>query len=230
MAIQHSDSVTDTATILTRLQESRREAAVAVAGGSGSAAIATMNFIVFVDDPAHREWVLERALVVVGKHPARLIVLDSTDALSGVDVSTVSQTRGDSIVINERVTIGVRPLDHGTIISLIAELSVPEIPLILWWSGRASVAEPHVLRARATGDDRARRFVGHGSRSGDDSRTRRVPYALRERALTRSRVHAARSMAGHDRTILRRSRSTRRSFFRSLESRSNRVPTRKPST
>ena len=135
MAIEHSESVTDTAAILTRLQESRREAAVAAAGGAGSAAIATMNFIVFVDDPAHREWVLERALVVVDKHPARLIVLDSTDALNGVDISTVSHARGDSIVINERVSIGVRTLDHATIISLIQELSVPEIPLILWWSG-----------------------------------------------------------------------------------------------
>ncbi len=133
MAIQHSDSVTDTAAVLTRLSESRREAAGA--GGSGAASIATMNFIVFVDDPAHREWVLERALVVVDKHPARLIVLDSTDATSGVDVSTTAQPRGGALVINERVNIGVKPLDHGTIISLIAELSVPEIPIILWWSG-----------------------------------------------------------------------------------------------
>jgi glucose-6-phosphate dehydrogenase assembly protein OpcA len=133
MAVQHSDSVTDTATILTRLQESRQEASAAT--GSNAASVATMNFIVFVDDPAHREWVLERALVVVEKHPARLIVLDSTDATSGVDVATTSQTRGGALVINERVNIGVKPLDHGTIISLIAELSVPEIPVILWWSG-----------------------------------------------------------------------------------------------
>ncbi len=29
--------------------------------GTGAAQIATMNFIVFVDDPTHRRWVLERA-------------------------------------------------------------------------------------------------------------------------------------------------------------------------
>ena len=133
MAIQHSESVTDTAAIIAQLQEMRREASGGTA--SGSASVATMNFIVFVDDPAHREWVLERALVVVEKHPARLIVLDSTEATSGVDVSSGTQTRGGSVIINERVTVGVKPLDHGTIISLIAELCVPEIPIILWWSG-----------------------------------------------------------------------------------------------
>ncbi len=129
----HSESMLDTASILGRLRESRREAAVA--GGEGSARVATMNFVVFVDDPAHREWVLERALVVVEKHPARLIVLDSTDATSGVDVSTSTSSRDSSIVINERVDVGVKPLDHGSIISLVAELTVPEIPLVLWWSG-----------------------------------------------------------------------------------------------
>lgn len=129
----HSESITDTSEILARLEESRR--AAATADGAGSARVATMNFIVFVDDPAHREWVLERALVVIGKHPARLIVLDSTDATSGVEVSTTARTYGDSTVINERVDIGVKPLDHATIISLVAELTVPEIPLVLWWSG-----------------------------------------------------------------------------------------------
>jgi len=129
----HSGSIMDTAGILSRLEESRREAATE--GGAGSARVATMNFVVFVDDPAHREWVLERALVVVEKHPARLIVLDSTDATSGVDVSTTARHRGGSVIINERVDVGVKPLDHGTIISLVQELTVPEIPLVLWWSG-----------------------------------------------------------------------------------------------
>ncbi len=129
----HSESITDTAAILSRLQESRREAAAA--DEAGSARVATMNFVVFVDDPAHREWVLERACVVVEKHPARLIVLDSTDATSGVDVSTTARSRGGSIIINERVDVGVKQLDHATIISLIQELTVPEIPIVLWWSG-----------------------------------------------------------------------------------------------
>jgi glucose-6-phosphate dehydrogenase assembly protein OpcA len=129
----HSESVTDTAAILARLHAARREAADA--GEAGSARVATMNFIVFVDDAAHREWVLERALVVVQKHPARLIVLDSTDATMGVEVSTTTRTTAGATIINERVDVGVKPLDHGAIISLVAELTVPEIPLVLWWSG-----------------------------------------------------------------------------------------------
>ncbi len=129
----HSDSVTDTEAILRQLRESRRDAA---AEGSGaSARVATMNFVIFVDDPAHREWVLERATRVVQKHPSRVIVLDSTDATQGADVSTTARESSGSTVINERVDVGVKPLDHATIISLTQELTVPEIPIVLWWSG-----------------------------------------------------------------------------------------------
>ena len=134
----HSDSVTDTSAILRQLRDSRREAA---AEGSGaSSRVATLNFVVFVDDPAHRQWVLERANVVIGKHPSRLIVLDSTDATFGVDVSTSVRESSDATVINERVDIGVKPLDHATIISLVQELTVPEIPMVLWWSGARFLA------------------------------------------------------------------------------------------
>ena len=129
----HSDSVTDTAAILRQLRDSRREAA---AEGSGaSARVATMNFVVFVDDPTHRQWVLERLERVVQKHPSRIIVLDSTESIHGVEVATKVRESGGTTVINERVDVGVKPLDHATIISLTQELTVPEIPIVLWWSG-----------------------------------------------------------------------------------------------
>ena len=138
MTTTHSDSVTDTSAILRQLRDSRREAA---AEGSGaSARIATMNFVVFVDDPAHREWVLERLERVVQKHPSRTIVLDSTDATRGVDVATNVRESDGTTVINERIDVGVKPLDHATIISLTQELTVPEIPIVLWWSGARFLA------------------------------------------------------------------------------------------
>jgi|GEM_PF-415052 len=128
----HVESVHDIATILEQLRSAR---AATASEAEGSTRVATMNFVVFVDDPAHREWVLERAAVVADKHPSRLIVLDSTNAASGVDVSISARTRGESTVVNERVDVAVGSLDHAAIVSLTQELSVHDIPTFLWWSG-----------------------------------------------------------------------------------------------
>ncbi len=127
-----STTATDAHSILRQLRQSRRDAAVE---GTGGAQIATMNFVVFIDDEAHRPWVLERAQTVVEKHPARLIVLDSTDAVSGVSVATSVRTTDGATIIDERVNIAVRPLGHAVIICLAHDLTVPDIPTILWWSG-----------------------------------------------------------------------------------------------
>ncbi len=126
----HLDSPTDVTAILAQLQNSR------IAGTTGQGArVATMNFIVFVDDPVHRPWVLMRAQTVAEKHPSRLIVLDSTSAAAGVDVATATRDSGGATIVNEHVTIGVSTLDHGTIINLVRELSVPDVETVLWWSG-----------------------------------------------------------------------------------------------
>ncbi len=130
----HVDSVSDTKAILEQLRQSRL--AVALDHKANPAAsVAMLNFLVFVDDPTHREWVLERAARVANKHPSRLIVLDSTSTISGVDITTVALDSGDSVLLSERVDIGVATTGHAAIISLVQELSVPDIPLVLWWSG-----------------------------------------------------------------------------------------------
>ena len=136
----HSEALTNTSEILDRLRSSRHETALNDGDGSGSARVATINFVVFVDDPEHRAWVLERALVVIDNHPSRLIVLDSTAATTGVDVSTTLRHSGESTLINERVDIAVGTLDHASIISLTQELTVPNIPTVLWWSGARFLA------------------------------------------------------------------------------------------
>ena len=128
----HVESIGEIAVILRELRESRH---TMTSGDETMTRAATMNFVVFVDDLAHREWVLERAALVAAKHPSRLIVLDSTSAASGVDVSTSSRDCGAGTIVNERVDIGVATIDHGAIISLAQELSMPDIPTVLWWSG-----------------------------------------------------------------------------------------------
>ncbi len=127
----HTDSPTDVSTILRALNDSRLANRELTAGSHA----ATMNFIVFVDDAAHRPWVLERAQVIVEKHPARLIVFDSTGATTGVDISTIVRQVGESPVVSERADIGVGSLDNRTIGNIAQELAVPDIPTILWWSG-----------------------------------------------------------------------------------------------
>ena len=129
----HVDSVGDTKTILEQLRRSRLAAAAERA--ESAASVAMLNFLVFVDDPTHREWVLERAARVANKHPSRLIVLDSTSTISGVDVTTIVRESGGAPLVSERVDVGVATTGHAAIISLVQELSVPDIPLVLWWSG-----------------------------------------------------------------------------------------------
>jgi glucose-6-phosphate dehydrogenase assembly protein OpcA len=129
----HIDSIADISRVLAQL---RRTRTVASEGEIGSGArVATLNFIVFVDDPEHRPWVLERAQRIADKHPSRLIVLDGTSSGSGVDVSTSARQTAGATVINERVDVAVENLDHASIRSLTQELTAPDVPTVLWWSG-----------------------------------------------------------------------------------------------
>ncbi|GAC1615304.1 MAG: hypothetical protein NVS4B5_04870 [Vulcanimicrobiaceae bacterium] len=133
----HIDSTDDVATILEQLRQSR---AATADFRYVAARVAMMNFVVFVDDPQHRQWVLERAAVVADKHPSRLIILDSTQATTGVDVVTNVRESGESTILYERVDVGVSTLDHAAIVTLTDELSVPDIPTVLWWSGAKLLA------------------------------------------------------------------------------------------
>jgi glucose-6-phosphate dehydrogenase assembly protein OpcA len=129
----HIDSPRDVAAIREQLRLSRKS--IAQSESDAAARVATLNFVVFIDDPAHRDWVLERAARVADKLPSRLIVLDSTSAASGVDVSSSKREGVSGTIITERVDVGVSTIDHQSIISLVQELSVPDIPTVLWWSG-----------------------------------------------------------------------------------------------
>jgi glucose-6-phosphate dehydrogenase assembly protein OpcA len=134
MSSSHVDSPRDVEAIRERLRLTRRE--IAQSESDAAARVATLNFVVFIDDPDHRAWVLERAGRVASRLPSRLIVLDSTAAAVGVDVSSAKREGpGGNNIVTERVDIGVSTIDHQSIISLVQELSVPDIPTVLWWSG-----------------------------------------------------------------------------------------------
>lgn len=124
----HVGALDDVDSILEQLCRSR-------AAVSGGAAATTMNFIVFVDDDAHRRWVVERAEHVAAKHPSRMIVLDSTSATEGVDVSCGSSERAGATVLHERLDLGVSALDHLSIVGMAHRLTIRGVPTVLWWSG-----------------------------------------------------------------------------------------------
>ncbi len=70
-----------------------------------------------------------------------MIVLDSTDATSGVDVTTNTRTTDGATIIDERVDIGVQALEPRDDHQLRAGVDgVPDIPTVLWWSGARFLA------------------------------------------------------------------------------------------
>jgi glucose-6-phosphate dehydrogenase assembly protein OpcA len=133
----HVDSVANVSAILAELCRARGDA---TGDAPGSSICSTMNFIVFVDAPVHREWVLERAARLVEKHPARTIVLDASGATRGVEISTSTRQADDAALLGERVDAGVAGLEPSAILSIARELSLADIPTILWWSGARLLA------------------------------------------------------------------------------------------
>ncbi|GAC1302428.1 MAG: hypothetical protein NVS2B3_08090 [Vulcanimicrobiaceae bacterium] len=123
----HLDRIDDIAAVHDRLRESRV--------APSAAQVATINFVVFIDDATHREWVLERLERVARAHPSRSIVLDSTGVTSGIDIYSHVRQHGGAAIVDERVDVGVSTLGYEAILSLVQELAVPDIPTVLWWTG-----------------------------------------------------------------------------------------------
>lgn len=129
----HVESASDVAAIREQLKQSRKD--ITEIENDAATRVATLNFVVFIDDPDHRDWVLLRAARVADKLPSRLIVLDSTSAVSGVDVSAAKRESAAGSIITERIDVSVSSIGHQAIISLVQELCVADVPTVLWWSG-----------------------------------------------------------------------------------------------
>ncbi|HWT07053.1 MAG TPA: glucose-6-phosphate dehydrogenase assembly protein OpcA [Xanthomonadales bacterium] len=96
----------------------------------------TMNFLVWIDDPARRDWILERAALLSEKHPSLTIVLDHTGACEHGEITTGERDEHvDFTVQGERVQLDVSCLNAETILGYVAALVKTSVPTILWWSG-----------------------------------------------------------------------------------------------
>ncbi len=116
----------DVAAIQDQLHRSR--------GSATGVTATTMNFIVYVDDPAHLDWVTERTIAISDKHACRVLVLDATTSSSKASVFTSVQ-EAESIVRAERIHLQVAETSPDDLRAITHSLSAPEVPSILWWTG-----------------------------------------------------------------------------------------------
>ncbi|HTJ27106.1 MAG TPA: glucose-6-phosphate dehydrogenase assembly protein OpcA [Candidatus Limnocylindria bacterium] len=104
----------------------------------------TMNFIVWIDDDARREWVLDRTALLGEKHPSFTLVLDNTGACAGEATVTTSDrdVLSHFTVQGERVLIDVSGSPTETIIEYVSALCPNTVPTVLWWTGARVESRP----------------------------------------------------------------------------------------
>jgi glucose-6-phosphate dehydrogenase assembly protein OpcA len=106
----------------------------------------TMNFIVWIDDPSFRDWVLERTTKILEKHPARAILLDAcADTPAGAKLVRNAGDDADVAHITvrgERVEIGVHGMSTPEIAELTGSLTMNGLPTLLWWTGEGITGQP----------------------------------------------------------------------------------------
>jgi len=97
----------------------------------------TLNFVVWIDDAARRDWIRERAGMLSDKHPSFTLILDNTGVRAGDATVTTSARDPHSTfnVLGERVEIDVSGVDAETVAGYVTGLCTTEVPTVLWWSG-----------------------------------------------------------------------------------------------
>jgi glucose-6-phosphate dehydrogenase assembly protein OpcA len=110
--------------------------------------VSTMNFVVWIDDQARREWVLDRAALLGEKHPSFSLVLDNTGACAGEATVTTSDrdVLSHFTVQGEQVLIDVSCSPTEAIVEYVSALCAPTVPTVLWWTG-ARVESPPTFDA-----------------------------------------------------------------------------------
>lgn len=103
----------------------------------------TMNFIVYIDDSAHRAWVMERTLSIADKHACRALILDATGDSNENSVFTSVQTSAEAIVRAERIELAVAGMSSEQVRTIAHSLSATGVPSILWWTSDRITRNSH---------------------------------------------------------------------------------------
>ncbi|MFN2461096.1 MAG: glucose-6-phosphate dehydrogenase assembly protein OpcA [Candidatus Velthaea sp.] len=93
----------------------------------------TMNFMVWLDNAQHRDWILDAAGKIAEKHPSRSLIFDPSSHACGV---TLPHGDGaDDTVQNQRVAIGCDGMSPAELLEAAQPLLSAELPTVLWWTG-----------------------------------------------------------------------------------------------
>jgi hypothetical protein len=96
----------------------------------------TLNFIVWIDDRARRDWILERTGMLAEKHPSFTLIFDNTGDCAGATVTTGAREGYTTFTVQgERVHIDVCNAPADEIAAYVGALSSSSVPTVLWWSG-----------------------------------------------------------------------------------------------
>jgi hypothetical protein len=128
----------ESSTVSTSLEAIRAELA------RGRLSTSTLNLLVWIDDPARREWIRDRAGMLSEKHPSFMMILDHTGARAGdATVTTGPRDAEHAVTVDaERVEVDVADMDAETVAGLASGLCTTNVPTVLWWSGFQESSRP----------------------------------------------------------------------------------------
>jgi glucose-6-phosphate dehydrogenase assembly protein OpcA len=104
----------------------------------------TLNFVVWIDDSARRDWIVERAGMLSEKHPSFTLILDHSGTCAGEATVTTSPRDVQTTVTvdSERVDIDVCGASAETVVGYVTGLCKTNVPTVLWWSGIKEDSRP----------------------------------------------------------------------------------------
>ena len=106
----------------------------------------TVNFIVWLDDPARRDWILQRAAMIGDKYPSLTLILDKSGGCP-VDKATIESGEGarramDVTVQGERAIVDAGCATPAELAEYVVSLEHETVPTVLWWTGVCLEEEP----------------------------------------------------------------------------------------
>ena len=97
--------------------------------------VTTMNFIVWIDREANRDWVIQRAIKISEKHPSRTIILDASPGRVGAHVRPLDPNNPNDQ--SSFIDIGVSDVPPDEACEIATSLAAPEVQTVLCWSAES---------------------------------------------------------------------------------------------
>jgi len=109
----------------------------------GKLATSTLNLLVWIDDPARRDWIRERVGILTDKHPSFTLIFDHTGVQHQATVTTSPRDANVNVTVGaERVEVDVSGERAETIAAYASGLCMRGVPTVLWWSGFQESSRP----------------------------------------------------------------------------------------